>query len=106
MKNKLTRDDLYKETFKRNLGIISEKELDKLKKLYHYWVFDVLGLEPQEDSGAAGEITGDLIDLILRLRDNAKSSRDFETADRIRDELTSLGITVKDRKDGADWEIN
>ncbi len=44
--------------------------------------------------------------MILQLRNEAKSNRDFETADRIRKGLSHLGITVKDRKDGADWEIN
>jgi len=54
----------------------------------------------------ANEITADLIDIILQLRNDAKTKRDFETADRIRDTLSSLGVTVKDRKDGADWEIS
>ena len=85
---------------------ISEKELEKLKNIYFSWVFSVLGLELPEESGKASEITGDLIEMILNLRNDAKSSRDFETADRIRTELTNMGITVKDRKDGSDWEIN
>jgi len=85
---------------------IGEAELVKLKHLYHTWFYDVLGMENPEPSVRASKITGDLIDLVLQLRNEAKSSRDFETADRIRDMLTSLGITVKDRKDGADWEIN
>jgi cysteinyl-tRNA synthetase len=63
-------------------------------------------LQLPETSGKASEITGDLIEMILQLRNDAKSSRDFETADRIRNELTKLGITIKDRKDGADWEIS
>ena len=85
---------------------IAEKELEKLKNIYFSWVYSVLGLEQPEESGKANEITGDLITMILNLRNDAKSSRDFETADRIRKELTNMGITVKDRKDGADWEIN
>ncbi len=85
---------------------ISEEGLEKLITLYHSWVFDVLGLELPSASGKANEITGKLIEIILQLRSDAKSSRNFETADRIRNELTNLGITVKDRKDGADWEIN
>jgi cysteinyl-tRNA synthetase len=85
---------------------ISEADLETLKKLYHDWVFSVLGLEKPEVSGNANEITGDLIEMVLQLRNDAKTGRDFETADRIRNELTKLGITVKDRKDGADWEIN
>ena len=85
---------------------IGKADLVKLKHLYHTWVYEVLGIENPEPSVKAGKITGDLIDLVLQLRNEAKSGRDFETADRIRDMLTSLGITVKDRKDGADWEIN
>ncbi len=85
---------------------ISAEDLEKLKVLYHSWVFLVLGLELPEASDLANEITGDLIEMILQLRSDAKSNRDFETADRIRNELTDLGITIKDRKDGADWEIS
>lgn len=84
---------------------ITEDDLEKLKQLYHSWVFDVLGLKQADESGKTSEITGELIEMILQLRDDAKSNRDFETADRLRNELTNLGITIKDRKDGADWEI-
>jgi cysteinyl-tRNA synthetase len=85
---------------------ISAEDLEKLKVLYHSWGFLVLGLELPEATGLANEITGDLIEMVLQLRSDAKSNRDFETADRIRNELTDLGITIKDRKDGADWEIS
>ena len=85
---------------------ISAVDLEKLKGLYHSWVFLVLGLELPEALGLANEITGNLIEMILQLRSDAKSNLDFETADRIRNELTDLGITIKDRKDGADWEIS
>ena len=59
-----------------------------------------------QESSPSNEITGELIEMILHLRADAKLKSDFETADRIRKELTNLGITVKDRKDGADWEMN
>ena len=85
---------------------ISEYDLDKLKKLYHSWVLSVLGLKAPSGTEQTNELAGDLIEMILQLRNDAKSNRDFETADRIRNGLTKLGITVKDRKDGADWEIN
>jgi cysteinyl-tRNA synthetase len=85
---------------------ISAEDLEKLKTLYHSWVFDVLGLKLPEESGKESQVSGELIELILQLRQDAKSKRDFKTADHIRKELSNLGITVKDRKDGADWEIN
>lgn len=85
---------------------ITDNELEKLKTLYHSWVFSVLGLAVPVESGKANEITGDLIEMILQLRNDAKSSQDFKTADRIRNQLTDLGITVKDLKNGSEWEIN
>jgi cysteinyl-tRNA synthetase len=45
------------------------------------------------------------MDLLLNVRQQAKKAKDFETADRIRDGLTNLGIEVRDGKDGADWEV-
>jgi cysteinyl-tRNA synthetase len=80
--------------------------LERLKKLYHTQVFQVLGLTPQEGTGSDGSLTGDLVEMILKLRNDAKAARDYDTADRIRDGLTSLGIILRDRKDGTDWEIS
>jgi cysteinyl-tRNA synthetase len=85
---------------------ITAKDLDRLTSFYHSWVFAVLGLKLPEDAGKVNQITGHLIELILQLRTDAKSNRDFETADNIRNQLTRLGVIIKDRKDGADWEIN
>jgi len=85
---------------------IGKEDLVKLKSLYHSYVYAVLGLTKSEGSVPGKGITGNLVEMILQLRTDAKANRDFETADRIRDGLTSLGITVKDKKGGADWEIN
>ena len=54
----------------------------------------------QQDNSA--DLTG-IMDLVLEIRANAKSKKDFETADKIRNTLTALGITIKDTKDGAEW---
>ena len=39
------------------------------------------------------------------LRQAAKTEKNWALSDKIRDELTAIGIRVKDRKDGCDWEI-
>ncbi len=41
--------------------------------------------------------------LVLELRQQVRANRDFATSDRIRDQLKSAGIVVKDAKDGASW---
>jgi len=84
---------------------INAGDLEKLRSLYHNYVYRVLGLNKPESGGSGEKITGELMELILQLRFDAKAQRDFNTADRIREDLGRLGITIKDRKDGADWEI-
>jgi cysteinyl-tRNA synthetase len=46
---------------------------------------------------------GQLLDLLIDMRREARGKRDFATADRIRDALGELGITLEDRKDGTVW---
>ena len=85
---------------------INNADLDNLKSLFNTFVFDVLGLKT-DDTGESNDsgLTGDLIDMILNLRLDAKKNKDFATSDKIRDELTSKGVVIKDTKDGFEWEI-
>ncbi len=85
---------------------ISEKDLRQLKKLYQELVFDVLGLkEEQDESEKESMLTSELIELLLEFRNEAKLKKDFAAADKIREQLHKLGITIKDTKDGARWEL-
>jgi cysteinyl-tRNA synthetase len=85
---------------------IDAADLEKLRSLYHSMVNEVLGIVPPEREVPGSSITGELVEMIIQLRNEAKACKDFGTADRIRDGLTRLGVTLKDRKDGTDWEIN
>jgi len=44
--------------------------------------------------------------MLLNMRLDAKARKDFATSDKIRDELSKMGVVVRDRKDGFDWEIS
>jgi cysteinyl-tRNA synthetase len=84
---------------------LTGQDLTKLSSFYNTFVFDILGLR-DESAGAGNEkLTGGLVKMILDMRQQAKNNKDWETSDRIREELNKLGVTIKDRKDGADWEI-
>ena len=84
---------------------IDAPNLAVLKEIFAGYVVDVLGLEPPREQQGDSELTSNLLDTILQIRLDAKKRKDFETADRIRDALNALGIEIKDRKDGFDWEI-
>ena len=86
---------------------ISETELAELKRVFNLYVFDILGLRNEKQEGAAGgsDMLAKVVDMILAVRQDAKANKDWATSDKIRNELTAIGIRVKDRKDGVDWEI-
>ena len=42
---------------------------------------------------------------LIEARNAARKAKNFKEADRIRDELTAMGIVLKDSKDGTTWEI-
>ncbi len=53
--------------------------------------------------GADDELVGGLMKLFIDLRAEARKSKNFALADRIRNGLTELGITLEDRPGGTDW---
>lgn len=85
---------------------ISAADLERLSALFKCIVFDILGLRDDSIAGdSKSNLTADLINMLLTMRMDAKKNKDFATSDRIRDELNKIGVIVKDRKDGFDWEI-
>ena len=84
---------------------ISASDLELLKEVYQTFVFDILGLTGEIGVQSGNQLVGDLISMVLTMRMEAKANKDFKASDRIRDELLKLGVVVKDKKEGFDWEI-
>ncbi len=47
----------------------------------------------------------ELIEKLISERTEAKKAKNFAEADRIRDELQKMGVTIKDTRQGVQWEI-
>jgi cysteinyl-tRNA synthetase len=45
------------------------------------------------------------VESLVYLREQARKQRDFAEADRLRDELVRLGVTLKDTRDGTTWTL-
>ncbi|MCH2215008.1 MAG: cysteine--tRNA ligase [Flavobacteriales bacterium] len=86
---------------------ISEDNFVKFKKLFEDYIFVVLGFKLEgNESNEDGAHTQGLMELLIKLRKAAKLNKDYTTADQIREELNSLGISLKDSPDGTSFEIN
>ncbi len=83
---------------------ITASDKDLLQKLFKEITEDVLGLK--EESGGVSDKVDGLMNLILELRKDVRTKKDFATSDKIRDELLKVGIQVKDGKDGVTWTSN
>ena len=82
---------------------ISAADLAELRRVVDLFVFDILGLR-DDLAGDNSQMLSSVVDMILNIRMEAKSAKDWATSDKIRDGLAAIGIKVKDRKDGFDWE--
>ncbi|MFZ4894669.1 cysteine--tRNA ligase [Plantibacter sp. Mn2098] len=72
----------------------------------------ILGINPldpqwsEADSSTAHSALSALVERLLTDRADARASKDFAAADRIRDELTGAGITIEDTPSGAHWSLS
>jgi len=83
---------------------ISLPDLELLKNMFQLFIFDILGLK-EESSEDQNDVVKGLMDLILTIRKDVREKKDFSTSDQIRDALQNLKISVKDTKEGPEWQI-
>ncbi len=84
---------------------LTQADIDLLKAMYQHFVFDVMGLKKEEETGKSTMALNGVMELVLDLRAKAKANKDFATADEIRTKLTQANVQVKDGKDGVSWNL-
>ncbi|GAB4487132.1 MAG: cysteine--tRNA ligase [Saprospiraceae bacterium] len=84
---------------------VSPWVLDRLKIVFSVFIFDIFGLQDEMAAGDNDMVEG-LMELILDIRGQARSQKDWATSDKIRDALAAVGIAIKDGKEGVSWSKN
>lgn len=74
----------------------------ELKTHLQHFVFDIYGLQDENTSSQSGTVDN-LMHLIITLRNDARTRKDFPMSDKIRDGLKNAGIQLKDGKEGTEW---
>ena len=88
-------------------GTISESDLNELRAVWKTYAIDILGLQLDgaQDAAVGLDAYKGAVDMLLNMRLEAKRNKDWGTSDKIRNELTALGFTIKDTKDGFEWSL-
>ena len=88
---------------------ISSEDLSQLQQTWKDYVVDVLGLRMEDSDTTQNDKKSaaykGAVNMLLNLRLQAKQNKDWTTSDYIRDQLTNLGFSIKDKKDGFEWSL-
>ena len=86
---------------------ISKKDKNRLFNKTSVFFSEILGLNLSIDNKnniESSKLLGKTLDLLIKIRNKSRADRDFDTSDKIRDELNKIGITLNDNEDETTYE--
>lgn len=93
----------YINLIKEGKESLSEADMNLFKKFFPFFIGEILGLKKEKST--SNNLTAELIESILEIRQEAKNNKDFHTSDLIRNKLIQAGIEIKDGIDGTEWKF-
>ncbi|MGC4100923.1 cysteine--tRNA ligase [Ferruginibacter sp.] len=78
---------------------IAASTLALMQQKFKAYLEDVFGL--QQTGAANNNALSSVMELLIDIRKEAKAKKDFVTSDKIRNQLSAIGISLKDEKDGG-----
>ncbi len=78
--------------------VLSSATIKMMKSCFTEYLENILGLHNNHDD-EDGKLDG-VMKLLIELRREARTKKDYATSDKIRNQLSELGIALKDEKDG------
>lgn len=83
----------------KNLSILIQ-----VQEIY-YELLDVLGFFEEERKSSQSDMIPELMNMVLQIRKDLRTNKQYELSDQIRDTLASKGIKLKDTPQGTQWEF-
>ena len=66
----------------------------------------IIGIfEGREGKKLSRDISTELVNIMVEIRDEARRKNDWETADGIRDRLKKIGVILEDTAEGTKWRV-
>ncbi len=83
---------------------IATSTLQLMKEKFRVFLEDIFGLQPVSESN--NNTLKAVMQLLIDIRKEAKSKKDFALSDKIRNQLNQAGVLIKDEKDGGmSWSL-
>lgn len=79
---------------------ITAEDLERLKAMMNGFIHDVLGLDTEEINEGSDKLDG-VVKMLIEMRNQARVDKNWALSDQIRDQLSALGIQLKDGADGT-----
>ena len=80
---------------------LDKVNIEKLQAIFETYVFNVLGIVAEDEDDS--EVLDRVMQMLLNIRKEAKTNKNFALSDKIRDELSALGLTINDSREGTTW---
>ena len=84
---------------------ITQADRDKLQNAVNSFAFDVLGLHKTQQESGNNQAFDKTVQLLIEIRNQARTDKNWALSDQIRDELAKYGIQLKDGKDGTTYSF-
>ncbi len=84
---------------------ISETDKQVLHETLNSFVFDVLGLFKEENVSTDHSKLEEVVQMLIKMRAEARANKDFAQSDYIRNQLAEIGIELKDGKEGTTFSL-
>ncbi len=81
---------------------LTQENIDELRLTFHDFFYRVMGLQ-LEETGEKSKLAESLMEMIIKMRADARANKDYATSDKLRDALAEINVEIKDTKDGVKW---
>lgn len=85
---------------------ITREDFDILKQTMNSFIFEVLGIEDSAEVSTDSNKLSGTVELLIKLRQEARANKNFALSDQIRDELAAMGIQLQDGKEGTSFTVS
>jgi cysteinyl-tRNA synthetase len=84
---------------------LNADDLKTLSETLHTFTFDVIGIKNEKVTANNSDKLDGVVEMLIKMRDEARANKNFSLSDQIRDKLFALGIQLKDGKEGTSFSI-